>query len=141
MSATVFGTSKFGAASEESTTGLYVANISFAATSENAVAPNHLGQDQAMAIFNESIDVSLDGVIKTKGSGMVIGIADVVALANFTADSLNIGTDLLKTTPVSNASTIITGGTISRTNNGFETGDLTGVYKPGIDSTAASNPA
>jgi hypothetical protein len=140
MSATTFGTPKFGIASEESTTNLFTANIGFAANGETAVAPNHLGQDQAMAIFNESIDVTLDGVIKTKGAGMSVGIADVVALANFTADSLNIGLDLLKVTPVTNASTIITGGTISRTNNGFETGDLTGVYKPGIDSTAVSNP-
>lgn len=138
MSATVFGTSKFGLASEVTSTGLFAANVSFAGTSETAVAPNHVGQDVAMSVFNESIDVSIDGVLAVKGAGFEVGIADVVSLANINADSLDIPVNLLKVAPTGGASTIITGGTISRTNNGFETGSLTGVFKPGINAGTVS---
>lgn len=135
MSATVYSTAKFGAASEATSAGLFIASISFAGTSETAFAPNHVGQDVGMAISNEAIDVTLNGVITTKGAGMVVGIADVIVLANATADSSTVYTDILKVTPVTNAGVVITGATMGRTNNGFETGDLTGVYKPGIDTT------
>ena len=136
MSATVYSTAKFGAASEATSSGLFIATINFAGAGEIAFAPNHVGQDVGMAISNEAIDITLNGVITTKGSGMVVGIADTIILANAAADSSTIYTDIVKTTPVSNAGVIITGATMGRTNNGFETGDLTGVYKPGIDTTA-----
>jgi len=136
MSATVFGTAKFGITSEAPSTGLFIATINFAGVGEIAFAPNHVGQDVGMAISNEAIDITLNGVITTKGAGMVVGIADTIVLANATADSSTIYTDIVKTTPVTNAGVIITGATMGRTNNGFETGDLTGVYKPGIDTTA-----
>jgi hypothetical protein len=135
MSATVFGTARFGLSSESSSTGLFAANISFAGTSEQAMAPNHVGQDVGMSIYNESIDVTIDGIIAVKATGLVVGIADAVTLANQT-DGFDKVTDILKVTPISGASVIITGATVSRTNTGFETGDLTGVFKPGF--TAAS---
>jgi hypothetical protein len=135
MSATVFGTARFGLASESSSTGLFAANISFAGTSEQAMAPNHIGQDVGMSIYNESIDVTIDGIIAVKGSGLVVGIADAVTLAN-TTDGFDKVTDILKTTPTSGASVIITAATISRSNTGFETGDLTGVYKPGFSAAS-----
>jgi len=136
MSATVFGTAKFGIASEASSTGLFAANINYNGTSEVAYSPNHVGQDVGMSIYNESIDVTLDGVVAVKGAGFVVGIADAVTLANTTVDSLTVTTDILKVTPVANASVIVTQSSLKRSNTGFEMGDLTCVYKPGIDATA-----
>lgn len=140
MSATVYSTAKFGMASEVTATGIYGASISFAGTSETALAPNHIGQDVGISLFNESIEVTIDGVISVKGAGMVVGMADLVTFANSSVDSLNVFTDLLKVTPVANASVIIRDGNLSRTNNGFETGNLTGIYKPGVDTTAVYTP-
>ena len=96
MSATVFGTAKFGIASEASSTGLFAANINYNGNSE---------------------------------------VADTVTLANTSADSLTVTTDLLKVTPVTNASVIVLQASLKRSNTGFEMGDLTCVYKPGINST------
>lgn len=136
MSATVFGTAKFGATSESSSTGLFLSSIAFTGASEVGTSPNHVGQDVGVSISNERIDISIDGVITTKGSGMVVGMADLVTLANATSDSSAIFADLLKVAPVANASVIITQASMTRTNNGFETGSLTGVFYPGIDTTA-----
>ena len=135
MSATVYSTAKFGLSSEASSTGLYAASISFNGTSETAMAPNHVAQDVGISIYNEKVDVSVSGVITTKGSGMVVGLADLVTLANGSADSLGVYADILKVTPVSNASVIITAANLARSNNGFENGDLTGIYLPGVDTT------
>lgn len=136
MSATVFSTAKFGANSESASTGLFVSNIQFTGASDVGTAPNHVGQDIGIAISNEKIDITIDGVISTKGAGMVVGMADLVVLANATGDSSTIYADLLKVTPVANASVIITGSSMTRTNNAFETGSLTGVFYPGVDTTA-----
>lgn len=138
MSATVFGTAKFGLASEASSTGLFAANVNYGGNSEVAYAPNHVGQDVGMSIYNESIDVTVDGVVAIKGAGLVVGIADTVTLANTTADSLTVTTDILKVTPVANASVIVTQASLKRSNTGFEMGDITAVFKPGIDATAVS---
>ena len=135
MSATVYSTAKFGANSEASATGLYLGSISFNGASEVGTAPNHVGQDVGVSISNERIDISCEGVITTKGSGMVVGMADLVTLANATGDSSTVYADILKVSPVNNASVIITAASMTRTNNGFETGSLTGVFYPGIDST------
>jgi len=136
MSATVYSTAKFGASSETSSTGLYIGSISFSGASEVGTAPNHVGQDVGVSVSNERIDISAEGVITTKGAGMVVGMADLLTLANATSDSSTIYADILKVTPVANASVIITGASMTRTNTGFETGSLTGVFYPGVDSTA-----
>lgn len=138
MSATVFGTAKFGIASESASTGLFAANISYSGNSEVAYSPNHVGQDVGMSIYNESIDVTIDGVVAVKGAGLVVGIADTVTLANTSADSLTVTTDLLKITPVANASVIVLQASLKRSNTGFEMGDLTCVFKPSIDATVVS---
>lgn len=135
MSATVYSAAKHGLASEATSTGIHAANIAYSGTSETSVAPNHVGQDVGFALFNEKIDVTLDGVMATKGAGFVVGIADLVTLANTTADSLTVTTDILKVTPSANASVIITAANLKRANNGFEMGDLTGIYLPGVDTT------
>jgi hypothetical protein len=136
MSATIYSTAKFGLASEAASTGLFIASLSYGGTSETALAPNHVGQDVGIGVYNEKIDITASGIIAVKGAGMVPGIADLLVLANTSVDSLNVFTDLLKVTPVANASIIITGATLARSNNGFETGDLTGIYLPGVDTTA-----
>ena len=136
MSATVYSTAKFGANSESSSTGLFLGSISFNGASEVGTAPNHVGQDIGVSISNERIDISCEGVISTKGAGMVVGMADLVVLANATGDSSTVYADILKVTPVANASVIITAASMTRTNNGFETGSLTGVFYPSVDSTA-----
>lgn len=136
MSATVYSTAKFGTNSESSSTGLYLGSISFNGASEVVTAPNHVGQDVGVSISNERIDISCEGVITTKGAGMVVGMADLVTLANATGDSSTVYADILKVAPVANASVIITAATMTRTQNGFETGSLTGVFYPGVDSTS-----
>lgn len=136
MSATVYSTAKFGASSETSSTGLYIGSISFSGASEVGTAPSHVGQDVGVSVSNERIDISAEGVITTKGAGMVVGMADLLTLANATSDGSTVYTDILKVTPVANASVIITGASMTRTNTGFETGNLTGVFYPGVDTSA-----
>ena len=130
MSATVYASARYGASAETSATGLHVGTLTFNYTSEQAYAPNHIGCDVGISIYNDKADVSLDGVVAVKGTGATGDIAAAVSLANTTADSLNLLSDRSPTTPVANASLLITGGSITRGNTAFETGSLQAIYNP-----------
>jgi hypothetical protein len=132
MSAQVYSGARFGASSEVSSTGIVIGNISFNFASEQAFVENHIGTNIGMSVFNDTAEVTLDGVLAAKGTGFVVGIADTVTLANANADSLNVFTDGLFSTPVGSASVIITGGSMARNNKAFEVGNLTGTYQPAI---------
>jgi hypothetical protein len=138
MSAQIYSGARHGASSEVTSTGIVIGNISFAFSSEQAFVENHIGTNIGMSVFNDTAEVSMDGILAAKGTGFVVGIADTVTLSNATADSLNVFTDGLFTTPVGSASVIITGGNIGRNNKAFETGSLTGTYQPAI-ATGSGN--
>lgn len=130
MSATVYAAARYGASAETSATGLHVGTLTFNYTSEQAYAPNHIGCDVGLSVYNDKADVTIDGVVAVKGTGAIGDIASTVSLANTTADSLNLLTDRSPTTSVANASLVVTGGSLTRGNTAFETGSLQAIYNP-----------
>jgi hypothetical protein len=135
--ATVYAASQWGLADEVTATGLVIASISYNGTSETAELPNHIGNAAGLAVFNPKKDVSGDGVIATKGSGLVGDIGDVLALANTTLNTRTRNSEGLGMAPVSGAGIIITGNSISPTQSGFEGGGFSGIFLPGV---ATSSP-
>lgn len=130
--ATVYGTAQFGLADDATATGLYVGSVSFDGTSETAMAPDHIGCDVGLAVYNPKKDISVDGIIKTKGTGLVDNIGSVITLANTTNNTrtrLNegLGDSIASAT---GASIIITGNSIKPGATAFEEGGLTGIYLP-----------
>ena len=130
--ATVYGTAQFGLADDSTATGLYVGSVSFDGTSETAMAPDHIGCDVGVAVYNPKKDISVDGIIKTKGTGLVDNIGSVITLANTTNNTrtrLNegLGESIASAT---GASIIITGNSIKPGATAFEEGSLSGIYLP-----------
>jgi nitrogen fixation protein len=130
--ATVYGTAQFGLADDATATGLFVGSVSFDGTSETVMAPDHIGCDVGLAVYNPKKDISVDGIIKTKGTGLVDHIGSVITLANTTNNTrtrLNegLGDSIASAT---GASIIITGNSIKPTATGFEEGSMSGVYLP-----------
>jgi hypothetical protein len=108
---------------------LLVGNISYSYTSEQAFAKDHIGCDVGMSIYNDSTEISISGVVKTKGTGLVPDIAAALSLANSSADTLGLDSKNLFTSP-SGAGVIVTGANLNRVNSEFENGEVTAVYKP-----------
>ncbi len=138
MSATVFGSARYGVNDDSSATGLFVGNISYAYTAEQAFAKDHTGSDASMSLYNDSTEITISGVVKTKATGLVPDIAAVLTLANSSADSLAADSKNLFSTPVANAGVIVTGATLNRVNTEFENGEISAVYKPMFASNAPS---
>jgi hypothetical protein len=134
-SATVFSNAFYGAAKDETATGLAIASLTYNYNSEQTVQENHTGTRTGMAIFDENLEVSGSGVIVAKGSGMPLEIADGVTLANSTAESRDLLEDHFVATPVSGAGLVITTLTVERSNREFENGSLTAVMSPLIDTS------
>lgn len=135
MSATVFGTARYGVVDDSTATGLFVGSVGYTYNSEQAFAKDHLGCDVSMSLYNDSTDVSISGVVKTQATGLAPAISDVLTLANSSADTLGLDNSNLFSIPVGGAGVIITGATMSRSNTEFETGELTAVYKPMFSSS------
>lgn len=129
MAATVFGAARYGVVDDSTATGLLVGNISYSYTSEQAFAKDHIGCDVGMSIYNDSTEISISGVVKTKGTGLVPDIAAALSLANSSADTLALDSKNLFTSP-SGAGVIVTGANLNRVNSEFENGEVTAVYKP-----------
>jgi len=129
MAATVFGAARYGVVDDSTATGLLVGNISYSYTSEQAFAKDHIGCDVGMSIYNDSTEISISGVVKTKATGLVPDIAAALTLANSSADTLGLDSKNLFTTP-SGAGVIVTGANLNRVNSEFENGEVTAVYKP-----------
>jgi hypothetical protein len=129
MAATVFGAARYGVVDDSTATGLLVGNISYSYTSEQAFAKNHIGCDVGMSIYNDSTEITISGIVKTKATGLVPDIAAALTLANSSEDSLALDSKNLFTTP-SGAGVIVTGASMNRVNSEFENGEVTAIYKP-----------
>lgn len=141
MSATVFGAARFGVVDDDTATGLAIGSLNYNYTTEQAFAKNHTGSDFAFAIYNDSAEVTADGVVAVKATGFVKDLASVVTLANESADSLSLNDQNLFTTADANAGTVVTGGSLTRSNNEFETGSLTMIFKPLVATNSPSTIA
>ena len=138
---TVYSGAQFGCATEITATGLYIASISWDASSEQATVPDHIGTTVGVSIYNPTKEVSCDGVISSKGTGLVGSIGSTLALTNNNA--LNGRTRLsegLGATLASGAALIITGNTIAPSNTGFETGSISASFWPGVAAGTVYNP-
>jgi len=138
MAATVFGTARFSVLKELSATGLAVGTMTTNYTADMAVAKNHLGCDFALSLYNDSSEVTCDGVVAVKATGLVPDLAAAITLVNSAADSLNTNHKNLFTTLESGAGLIVTGASLTRANTEFETGNVTSILKPLISSTGTA---
>lgn len=134
--ATVYGASQFGLASETTATGLLVASITWTGSSEQALAPNHIGCDVGVAVFNAKKTVTADGIIAAKGTGLVDAIGSTITLANTTHGSRTRNSEGTGETPDANASLIVIGNSISPTATGFEGGSMEMIYLPSVATNA-----
>ena len=128
MAATVFGTiGKFGITAETSV-GLHATSLTVEATSEQLFVPNHIGQDIAVAIFNEGANLSLSGatIAAGKPGGLV---AAVFATAN---------TDMVTSNSTAVTKFYVTGNTLTRVAKDVEQGDVSAVGRVGITASSAS---
>lgn len=128
--ATVYAAAQFGLSSETSASGLVVGSITWSGSVETAELPDHIGCAAGFASWNAKKDVSGDGVIATKGTGLVGNLGAVVTLANTTTNSRLRNSEGLGVTPDANAGIILTANTISPAQTGFEGGGFTGIYLP-----------
>lgn len=135
--ATVYSTAQFGLADETSASGLYVGSVSFSTTTEQATAPDHIGCDVGFSVYNPKKDVSLDGIVAVKGTGLADTVGSTIALANTTNNTRARLTEFIGGSHASGAAIIITGGDTTGTATGFETGTISGVYNPFV---AAGSP-
>jgi hypothetical protein len=138
MAATVFGTARFGALKELTATGLMVGTLTTTYSADMAVAKNHIGCDASLSLYNDGSEVTCEGVVAVKTTGLVPDLAAAVNLANHGADSLNSNSKSLFTTDASGGSIIVTGATLTRAATEFETGSITGVLKPLISSSGGT---
>jgi len=130
MSATVFGSPRYGIIDDSAATGMKLANLAYSYSTEKAVAADHLGCDSAVAYYNDKAEVSFDGVVATKASGLGLTLADVIVLLNEDDDSLSLNDSALFSTTDANAGTIISTLSLTRTNREFETGNGTAEFHP-----------
>ena len=136
--ATVYAAAQFGLADDSTATGLLVGSVTYTGNSDTAEAPDHIGCVAGLAVYNQRKDVSVEGIIKTKGSGLAGNVGTVLALANTTNNTRTRLSEDLDVTADANAAIIVTGSTISPTATGFEGGGLSGVYHPFV---ATNSPA
>ena len=126
MSATVFGTARHSIIDDDTATGLKLANLRYAYSTEESVGEDHTGSDFAFAVFNDQTEVT----------GLGLTLADVIVLANESDGGLSMNDDSLFSTADANAGVVLTSLEASRTNRGFETGSLTGKFKPLVVTNA-----
>lgn len=136
MSATVFGTARHSIIDDDAATGLKLANLRYAYSTEESVGEDHTGSDFAFAVFNDQTEVTADGVVAVATTGLGLTLADVIVLANESDGGLSMNDDSLFSTADANAGVVLTSLDVSRTNRGFETGSLTGKFKPLVATNA-----
>jgi hypothetical protein len=137
--ATVFSAAQYGLADCANATGLLVGSVTFTGTSDTAEAPDHIGCVVGFSVYNQRKDVSIDGIIKTKGTGLGGDIGTVLTIAEATNNSRTKLGEALDVTPDANAAFIMTGNTISPTATGFEGGGITGVYHPFVSTNSPAS--
>lgn len=136
MGARNFSLSQFGATDDSSATGLYIGSISYGYEADKVDLKNHIGSTVGFTLADDRTTVTFSGAVVSKTAGIVPALASVVTLANTTANSLNLNTKGIFSTPVSNAGTVIISATLQRTSSEYETGDLNGIYHPGVTTNA-----
>lgn len=136
--ATVFSAAQFGLADCSSATGLVVGSVTFTGQSDTAEVPDHIGCVIGLSVYNQRKEVSADGIVKTKGSGLAVNIGTVCTIAEATNNSRTKLSEDLDVTADANAAVVITGTTLSPTQSGFEGGGVSGVYHPFV---ATNSPA
>jgi len=134
--ATAYGAAQFGLADESSATGLVIGSLSWSGSVETVELPDHIGCAIGFATYNAKKDVTGDGIIATKGTGLVGDLGDALTLANTTENSRTRNSEGLGVTPDANASVIITGNTISPGQTAFESGGFSGIYLPFVATNA-----
>jgi len=134
--ATVYSTAQFGLADSSSATGLYAASVTFTANSDTAEALDHIGCVAGLSVYNARKDISVDGVVKTKGSGLASDVGATLTLAEATNNSRAKLSEDIGVSPVAGAAVVVTGGSLSPKQNGFEEGSITGVYHPFLDTSS-----
>ena len=134
--ATIHGTMQFGLADDATATGLLVGSISWSGSVETALAPNHLGCSVGIALYEAKKDVTVDGIIKTKGTGILGTLGTVIVLANTTSNSRTRNSEGFGVTPDANAGIIVVGNSIAPTATGMEGGGITGIYLPSVSTNA-----
>lgn len=135
--ATVYASSQFGLAADVTATGLFVGTVTFSNTSETATAPDHIGCDVGLAIYNPKKDVSVDGIVAAKGTNLVANIGSTITLANTTYNTRTRLAEQISGSATGGAAIVITGGETSGTATGFETGSITGIYHPFVAAGTA----
>lgn len=121
MAATTYGSlGKYGL-STEAAKGLYAGSMSVSVNVDTATVPNHEGEIIGASFFNENAEISLSGVTVNAATTSQT-IKSALDIANTDA----YGTD----TSVTNF--YVNGLTISRTNNDFETGDVSAIGWAGV---------
>ena len=135
--ATVYSAAQYGLATETTATGLLVGSISYNATSDTATAPNHIGCDVGIAIYNARTDVSCDGVVAAKGTAIPAAIGETLTLANSALNTRARISEGLGESPVANSTLIVTGVNLTTGATSFESGSITAILYPSIATNSA----
>ena len=130
MSAKVYSASRYAIIADSTATGLKLANLSYASSVSETMGEDHLGQEDSLSLYNDKTEVSADGVVAVSATGLDMALADIIVLANDTDGSHDLPQDKLFTSADAGAGTIITSLDLTRTNKGFETGSMSGTYRP-----------
>jgi hypothetical protein len=130
MSATTYGTARFGVVKDATASGLALASFSSSSEQDEATAMNHGGSVFCYSGYNDRTNVECAGVVAVKATGLAINLSSVIALSNVTADSLNTNSANLFTTPDANAGVLVKSASLTRGNTAFEEGSISGVYFP-----------
>jgi len=134
--ATVYASAQFGLATEVTATGLVLGSTTWEGSSETAELPDHIGCAAGLAVWNMKKEVSGDGIIATKGTGLVGNIGSVLTLANAALNARSRNSEGLGVTADANAALVITGNTITPAQTGFEAGGFSGIYLPYVATNA-----
>lgn len=137
--ATVYSSAQYGLADDATATGLYAASVSFSGNSDLAEVPDHIGCTIGFSVYNPRKDVSISGVVKTKGTGLAASVGAVVVLANTTNNTRTRLAEGLGVTADANAAIVVTGNGLDPKNNGFEEGACNGVYFPYVATNSPTS--
>lgn len=141
MSATVYASARYGVADDDSASGLHLASFSANSEVDEATALNHGGSVVGFSMYNDRASVECSGVVAVKATGLTVNLASVLTLANTTVDSLNTSTGNLFTSSVANAGLLVKSTSLTRTNTGFEEGNISCVYFPLVATNSPSTLA
>lgn len=141
MSATVYASARYGVADDDTATGLHLASFTSNTEVDEATALNHGGSVVGFSMYNDRSTTECSGVVAVKATGLALNVSSVLTLANTTVDSLNTSSANLFSTPVANAALLVKSTSLTRTNTGFEEGNISCVYFPLVATNAPSTLA